>query len=94
MPDNVKAAIKDQGIAWPVAFDPNYKTWGAYNNIYWPAFYFLDVNGHIRYTHFGEGNYDYNEKVVQQLLTEVEEGQGSGGQRRPDATKCITVASY
>jgi len=68
VPDNVKAAIKDQGISWPVAFDPNYKTWGAYNNIYWPAFYFLDVNGHIRYTHFGEGNYDTNEKVVQQLL--------------------------
>ncbi len=71
VPDNVKAAIKDQGISWPVAFDPNYKTWGAYNNIYWPAFYFLDVNGHIRYTHFGEGNYDVNEKVVQQLLTGV-----------------------
>jgi cytochrome c biogenesis protein CcdA/thiol-disulfide isomerase/thioredoxin len=76
VPDNVKAAIKDQGITWPVAFDPNYKTWSAYNNMYWPAFYFVDVNGHIRYTHFGEGNYDYNEQVVRQLLTEVK-SQGS-----------------
>jgi len=76
VPDNVKAAIKDQGITWPVAFDPNYKTWGAYNNLYCPAFYFVYVNGHIRYTHFGEGNYDYNEQVVRQLLTEVK-SQGS-----------------
>ena len=71
IPENVKAAIKDQGITWPVAFDPNYSTWNAYNNRYWPAFYFVDAKGHIRYTHFGEGNYDYNEKVVQQLLTEA-----------------------
>jgi cytochrome c biogenesis protein CcdA/thiol-disulfide isomerase/thioredoxin len=71
VPENVKAAIKDQGITWPVAFDPNYKTWNAYNNMYWPAFYFVDANGRVRYTHFGEGNYDYNEKVVQQLLSEV-----------------------
>ncbi len=72
VPENVKAAIKDQGITWPVAFDPNYKTWSAYNNRYWPAFYFVDPNGRIRYTHFGEGNYDYNEQVVQQLLSEAQ----------------------
>jgi cytochrome c biogenesis protein CcdA/thiol-disulfide isomerase/thioredoxin len=83
VPDNVKAAIKDQGISWPVAFDPNYKTWGAYNNMYWPAFYFVDVNGHIRYTHFGEGNYDINEQVVRQLLTEVKgQGPAAGAQNR------------
>ena len=46
-------------------------TWSAYNNQYWPAFYFIDAKGHLRYTHFGEGNYDYNEKVVQQLLSEA-----------------------
>jgi hypothetical protein len=71
VPDNVRAATKEQGVTWPVALDPNYKTWSAYNNRYWPAFYFIDANGRIRYTHFGEGNYDYNEKVVQQLLREA-----------------------
>ena len=71
VPENVKNAIKDQKIMWPVAFDPKYRTWSAYNNRYWPAFYFVDAKGRIRYTHFGEGNYDYNEKVVQQLLSEA-----------------------
>jgi hypothetical protein len=71
VPENVKNAIKDQGISWPVAFDPKYRTWSVYNNRYWPAFYFVDAKGRIRYTHFGEGNYDYNEKVVQQLLSEA-----------------------
>jgi len=71
IPQNVEKAIKEQGITWPVPFDPNYTTWNAYHNSYWPAFYFVDANGHIRYTHFGEGNYEYNEKVVQQLLSEA-----------------------
>ncbi len=71
VPENVRAATKEQRIIWPVALDPNYKTWSAFNNQYWPAFYFIDANGHIRYTHFGEGNYEYNEKVVQQLLSEA-----------------------
>lgn len=68
---NVRKASKNLGVSWPVVLDPDYKTWSAYNNRYWPAFYFIDAKGHIRYTHFGEGNYDYNEKVVQQLLSEV-----------------------
>lgn len=68
---NVRKATKDLGVTWPVVLDPDYKTWSAYNNGYWPAFYFIDANGHIRYTHIGEGNYDYNEKVVQQLLSEA-----------------------
>lgn len=74
VPENVASAIQNQKINWPVAFDPKYETWNAYSNHYWPAFYFIDANGHIRYTHFGEGNYDYNEKVVQQLLSEAKAG--------------------
>lgn len=70
VPENVKQAAKQQGVTWPIALDPDYKTWSAYNNRYWPAFYFIDSKGHIRYTHFGEGNYEYNESVVQQLLHE------------------------
>ncbi len=71
VPANVRAAAKEQGVTWPVGLDQNFKTWGAYNNRYWPAFYFIDAKGHIRYQHFGEGNYEYNEKVVQQLLSEA-----------------------
>jgi cytochrome c biogenesis protein CcdA/thiol-disulfide isomerase/thioredoxin len=71
---NVRKATKDLGVTWPVVLDPDYKTWSAYNNRYWPAFYFIDAKGHLRYTHFGEGNYDYNEKVVQQLLSEATAG--------------------
>lgn len=71
VPANVRAGAKEQGVTWPVGLDQNFKTWGAYKNRYWPAFYFIDAKGHIRYQHFGEGNYEYNEKVVQQLLSEA-----------------------
>jgi cytochrome c biogenesis protein CcdA/thiol-disulfide isomerase/thioredoxin len=70
VPDNVRAATKEQGVNWPVALDPDFKTWRAYSNRYWPAFYFIDANGHLRYSHFGEGNYEKNDLVVQQLLRE------------------------
>jgi cytochrome c biogenesis protein CcdA/thiol-disulfide isomerase/thioredoxin len=74
VPANVQKATRDLGVTWPVVLDPEYKTWSAYNNGYWPAFYFIDAKGHIRYMHIGEGNYDYNEKVVQQLLSEAKAG--------------------
>lgn len=68
---NVAKAIKDFGITYPVMQDNNYATWNAYNNQYWPAKYFIDKDGKIRDTHFGEGNYDESEKLIQQLLTET-----------------------
>ena len=67
---NVRTAVKDQGVLFPVAFDPKYATWNAYSNIYWPAFYYVDKTGQIRYTHFGEGDYEGQEQVIRQLLTE------------------------
>ena len=73
--DNVRGGAKEQGVIWPVALDPDFKTWSAYSNRYWPAFYFIDANGHLRYTHFGEGNYDKNELVVRQLLSEANSAQ-------------------
>ncbi|MGA7729688.1 MAG: redoxin domain-containing protein [Chloroflexia bacterium] len=73
--DNVRSNSKRLGVEWPVVLDPDYKTWRAYENHYWPAFYFVDAKGHIRYTHFGEGNYEMNEKVVQQLLEEAKDLQ-------------------
>jgi cytochrome c biogenesis protein CcdA/thiol-disulfide isomerase/thioredoxin len=68
---NVAKAIKDFGITYPVMQDNNYVTWNAYSNQYWPAKYFIDKDGKIRDTHFGEGNYDESEKLIQQLLTET-----------------------
>jgi thiol-disulfide isomerase/thioredoxin len=69
--DNVKKATHDLGIDYPVAIDNNHAIWRALDNQYWPALYFVDAQGHIRYHHFGEGDYAQSEKVVQQLLTEA-----------------------
>jgi thiol-disulfide isomerase/thioredoxin len=69
--DNVKKATHDLGIDYPVAVDNNYAIWRALNNQYWPAHYFVDAQGRIRYHHFGEGDYMQSEKVIQQLLTEA-----------------------
>lgn len=70
-PENVAKALKDFGITYPVVQDNDFKTWRAYNNRYWPAEYFIDKNGNIRYTHFGEGQYNEKEKVIQELLKEA-----------------------
>jgi cytochrome c biogenesis protein CcdA/thiol-disulfide isomerase/thioredoxin len=72
VPANIERAAQDQRVNWPIAFDNDFKTWRAFNNRYWPAFYFIDATGRLRHTHFGEGGYDFNEKVVQQLLMEAE----------------------
>ncbi|MDE1179783.1 cytochrome c biogenesis protein DipZ [Paraburkholderia sp.] len=69
--DNVKKATHDLGIDYPVAIDNNYAIWRAFNNQYWPAHYFIDAKGQIRYHHFGEGDYAESEKVIQQLLAEA-----------------------
>lgn len=68
--DNVKKAVKDFGLTYPIVQDNNFDTWRAYANQYWPAKYLIDKDGNIRYTHFGEGNYDETEKMIQQLLKE------------------------
>jgi len=67
---NVAKAVRDLKITYPVAIDSNYAIWGAFNNEYWPAHYFIDANGVIRYHHFGEGEYDKSEEVIQELLKE------------------------
>ena len=68
---NVTKAMKDLGINYPVAIDNDYKIWRAFNNEYWPAHYFADAQGRIRYHHFGEGEYAESERVIQQLLREA-----------------------
>ena len=68
--DNVKAAVKQFEIKYPVVQDNNYGTWNAYENRYWPRDYLVDNQGLIRYNHVGEGGYDQTEKTIQLLLAE------------------------
>jgi len=68
---NVAQAIKDFKLTYPVVQDNDFATWRAYNNRYWPAKYFIDKEGYIRHTHFGEGAYGESEKVIQELLKEA-----------------------
>jgi cytochrome c biogenesis protein CcdA/thiol-disulfide isomerase/thioredoxin len=70
-PANVARAVKELGIRYPVALDNDYRVWRALNNNYWPAHYFVDAQGRIRYHHFGEGDYDTSERVIRQLLAEA-----------------------
>ncbi|MBZ4022550.1 cytochrome C biogenesis protein [Rhodobacter sp. TJ_12] len=70
-PRNVARAVKDLGIAYPVALDNDYAIWRAFQNRFWPAHYFIDVEGRIRHHHFGEGGYAESEQVIQQLLAEA-----------------------
>src|SRR5215203_4127529 len=69
--DNVPRAAKDMRVDYPIAIDNDYTIWGAFNNSYWPALYFVDAQGHIRHHHFGEGEYEQSEMVIQQLLAEA-----------------------
>jgi len=69
--DNVRRATKDLKIDYPIAIDNDYAIWRAFNNQYWPAHYFIDAAGRIRHHHFGEGEYDHSEQVIQQLLAET-----------------------
>jgi Thioredoxin like C-terminal domain len=69
--DNVKKAVEDLQIRFPVVTDNNYAIWQAFGNNYWPADYFIDAQGRRRDHAFGEGDYAASEHVIQQLLTEA-----------------------
>ncbi len=76
---NVRRAVQDMRIDYPVATDNNYAVWLAFGNHYWPALYFADAQGRIRHHHFGEGEYAQSEMVIQQLLAEAgSTGAGTG----------------
>jgi cytochrome c biogenesis protein CcdA/thiol-disulfide isomerase/thioredoxin len=70
-PANVKRAVRDLKITYPVAVDSDYALWRAFDNQYWPAHYFIDTQGRVRHHHFGEGEYAESEHVIQQLLAET-----------------------
>jgi thiol-disulfide isomerase/thioredoxin len=69
--DNVTAQLRDLGVEYPVAVDNDYAVWRAFDNHFWPALYLADVEGRVRYHHFGEGEYAMAEMAVQQLLLEA-----------------------
>jgi hypothetical protein len=69
--DNVREAAGDMRVEYPIVIDNDYAIWSAFSNRYWPALYFVDAEGAIRHHHFGEGEYESSERVLQQLLTEA-----------------------
>jgi len=72
--DNVRRAVEDMRVAYPVAIDSDYAVWRAFNNSAWPAVYLIDAQGRVRYRHFGEGEYERTEQTIQQLLAEAGNG--------------------
>jgi hypothetical protein len=76
---NVRRAVQDLGVRYPVAIDNDHAVWDAFHNHYWPALYFVDAEGHIRHHSFGEGDYERSERVIQELLAEAgADGPGEG----------------
>ncbi len=67
---NVKKAVGQANIEYPVVLDNNYAIWNAYGQRFWPAWYLIDTDGFVRYKHFGEGAYDETDQKVQELLAE------------------------
>jgi cytochrome c biogenesis protein CcdA/thiol-disulfide isomerase/thioredoxin len=89
---NVQAAVKRLGITYPVVQDNRYKTWDNYANQYWPAEYLIDKQGHVRHTHFGEGEYPQTEALIRRLLGD----DGAHARQFADATPTglLTPESY
>jgi cytochrome c biogenesis protein CcdA/thiol-disulfide isomerase/thioredoxin len=75
---NVGEAIERNGISYPVAQDNDLATWSAWGNQYWPAEYFVDAGGQVRFAHFGEGEYGEKEQVIRELLAEAGHDVGAG----------------
>lgn len=68
---NVRWAVKDMKVDYPVAVDNNHAIWRAFRNQDWPALYFIDAQGRVRHQHFGEGAFEQSEMVIQALLLEA-----------------------
>ena len=69
--DNVRRAAKDMEIGYPIAIDNEHAIWRAFENHSWPALYFVDAQGRVRHHHFGEGEYEHSELIIQQLMAEA-----------------------
>jgi len=101
-PANVRKALGDLKINYPVAIDNDYTIWRAFNNMYWPAHYFIDAQGRIRHHHFGEGEYAKSEEVIRQLLREAGKNvsspqvdvRGIGAEMPPDMANVKSPETY
>jgi thiol-disulfide isomerase/thioredoxin len=99
---NVENAVRELSVAYPVAIDSNHRIWDAFNNEYWPADYFIDGKGRIRYHHFGEGDYAESEHVIQKLLqangaTGLDESAvriSTGGVEAPPSGDVLSPETY
>jgi cytochrome c biogenesis protein CcdA/thiol-disulfide isomerase/thioredoxin len=100
---NVREAVKDLGILYPVPMDNDYKIWRSFNNEYWPADYFIDATGNVRFHHFGEGAYEESEQWIRTLLKEANHAPvpdtmtkvaGSGTEAAPDADDVQSPETY
>src|SRR5262249_30820061 len=75
---NVRREVKEMQIGYPIAVDSDFGVWRAFRNNAWPAFYFIDAQGRIRHSHFGEGDYERSERVLQELLAEAGSADARG----------------
>jgi cytochrome c biogenesis protein CcdA/thiol-disulfide isomerase/thioredoxin len=100
---NVREAVKDLGVLYPVPMDNDYKIWQSFNNEYWPADYFIDATGNVRFHHFGEGAYEESEQWIRTLLKEANHAPipatmakvaASGTEAAPDADDVQSPETY
>lgn len=100
---NVQKAVDKFKIAYPVALDSNLAIWNDFHNEYWPAHYFIDAKGKVRYEHFGEGDYEQSERWIQELLKDVSASpmptgmvtaQGEGAQAASDVRQVRSPETY
>ena len=89
---NVKTALGTFKIGYPVAIDNEYKIWRSFENEYWPAHYFIDGNGKVRHHHFGEGEYDESEEIIQKMLKDAGNKDVPGGLVTVDASGAQAAA--
>jgi len=95
--ENVRTAIEEREIDYPVVVDNDYAIWEAFDNHYWPALYFVDADGIIRDNHFGEGRYEESERVIQELLgveRELVSVEGLGVEAEADWEHLRTPETY
>ena len=92
--DNVRRALRQMRIDYPIAVDNDYAIWRAFDNNYWPALYLLDARGRIRHHHFGEGEYEQSERAIQRVLTEAGAAAGDQGLVRVEAAGAEAPADW
>jgi thiol-disulfide isomerase/thioredoxin len=102
-PGNVRTALTNLGVNYPVATDNDFGIWQAFNNEAWPALYFFDATGHLRRQMFGEGEYDQSERLIQKLLAQAGDApvandltaaNGQGLQAPPDLSDLQSPETY